>query len=85
MPANRYLKVGLVGTGFMGRTHSNAYRQVRRFFPNEAGAELVAVCSRDETKVRDFAAQWGFTSHETDWRRLSWPSGRAQQTMRPCS
>ena len=70
MPANRSLKVGLVGTGFMGRTHSNAYHQVRRFFPEEAGAELVAVCSRDEAKARDFAAQWGFSSHETDWRRL---------------
>ncbi len=70
MPANRSLKVGLVGTGFMGRTHSNAYHQVRRFFPRKRGAELVAVCSRDETKARDFAAQWGFGSHETDWRRL---------------
>ena len=70
MPANRSLKIGLVGTGFMGRTHSNAYGQVRRFFPDEAGAELVAVCSRDETKARDFASQWGFGSHETDWRRL---------------
>ena len=59
-----------MGTGFMGRTHSNAYHQVRRFFPQEAGAELVAVCSRDEAKARDFAAQWGFRSHETDWRKL---------------
>ncbi len=70
MPAHGGLKVGLVGTGFMGRTHSNAYRQAQRFFPEETGAELVAVCSRDETKARDFAAQWGFRSHETDWRRL---------------
>ena len=70
MPSNRGLRVGLVGTGFMGRTHSNAYHQVRRFFPEEAGAELVAVCSRDEAKARDFAAQWGFGSHVTDWRKL---------------
>jgi myo-inositol 2-dehydrogenase/D-chiro-inositol 1-dehydrogenase len=54
----------------MGRTHSNAYHQVRRFFPEEAGAELVAVCSRDAAKARDFAAQWGFRMQETDWRRL---------------
>ena len=70
MPSNRGLRVGLVGTGFMGRTHSNAYHQVRRFFPEGAGAELVAVCSRDEAKARDFAAQWGFGSHVTDWRKL---------------
>jgi predicted dehydrogenase len=70
VPSNRSLKVGLVGAGFMGRTHSNAYHQVRRFFPAEAGAELVAVCSRDEARARAFATQWGFASYETDWRKL---------------
>ncbi len=70
MPDNRVLRVGLVGTGFMGRAHSNAYNQVKRFFLGETDVELVAVCSRDEAKARDFAAQWGFISYETDWRRL---------------
>jgi myo-inositol 2-dehydrogenase/D-chiro-inositol 1-dehydrogenase len=68
--ANGSLRIGLVGAGFMGRTHSNAYRQARPFFPREAGVDLVAVCARDEVKVRDFAAQWGFASWETDWRKL---------------
>jgi myo-inositol 2-dehydrogenase/D-chiro-inositol 1-dehydrogenase len=54
----------------MGRTHSNAYHQVRHFFPLEAAPELVAVCSRDKDKARDFAAQWGFRSYETDWHKL---------------
>ena len=70
MPTDKSLRVGLVGTGFMGRTHSNAYNQVRRFFPQERGTNLVAVCSRDEAKARDFAAQWGYSGHETDWRKL---------------
>lgn len=70
MPDRKGLRVGLVGAGFMGRTHSNAYHQVRRFFPQEAAPELVAIASRDAGKARDFAAQWGFRSHETDWRRL---------------
>ncbi|MEQ1942655.1 Gfo/Idh/MocA family oxidoreductase [Mesorhizobium sp. VNQ89] len=70
MPNKKSLRVGLVGTGFMGRTHSNAYHQVRRFFPQESGADLIAVCSRDESKARDFAAQWGYGGHETDWRKL---------------
>jgi predicted dehydrogenase len=64
------LRIGLVGAGFMGRTHTNAYRQVRRFFPQETPPTLAAVCSRDEAKARDFAAQWGFESFETDWRKL---------------
>ena len=70
MAAQQALRVGLVGTGFMGRTHSNAYRQAKRFFPAEPKVELAAVCARNEGSARDFAAQWGFRSHETDWRRL---------------
>lgn len=70
MPADRSLRVGLVGTGFMGRTHANAFNQAGRFFPAEAGAKLVAVCSRDLTKARNFASQWGFCAHETDWQKL---------------
>lgn len=70
VPANRGLRIGLVGTGFMGRTHSNAYHQVRHFFPRERGVELVAVCSRNEENARNFAAQWGFASHGTDWNKL---------------
>ncbi|MBL8578569.1 MAG: Gfo/Idh/MocA family oxidoreductase [Mesorhizobium sp.] len=54
----------------MGRTHSNAYHQVSRFFPQERGADLVAVCSRDGAKAQDFATQWGYGGHETDWRKL---------------
>ncbi len=54
----------------MGRTHSNAFHQARHFFPEEAATELVAVCARDGDKARAFAAQWGFRSHETEWRRL---------------
>jgi myo-inositol 2-dehydrogenase/D-chiro-inositol 1-dehydrogenase len=54
----------------MGRTHSNAYRQVRRFFPQETAPELTTVCSRDGANARAFAEQWGFRSHENDWRVL---------------
>lgn len=70
MPVGKGLRIGLVGAGFMGRTHANAYHQARRFFPDDAGVDLVAVCARDETRARAFAGQWGFRSHETDWRKL---------------
>ena len=64
------LRIGLIGAGFMGRAHSNAYRQVNRFFDLEHQPELKAVCSRDGDKAEAFAARWGYQSHETDWRRL---------------
>jgi predicted dehydrogenase len=64
------LNIGLVGYGFMGRTHSNAYRQVSNFFPLEYRPVLKAVCGRDATKVKPFADNWGYESIETDWRKL---------------
>jgi len=64
------LRVGLVGYGFMGRTHSNAYRQVNQFFDLSYRPELVAVCGREANKAREFAASWGYNSVERDWRAL---------------
>src|SRR3954452_20456575 len=66
----RKLNIGLVGYGFMGRTHSNAFGQVSRFFDCAFQPVLKAVCGRDEAKVGAFARQWGFESAETDWRKL---------------
>lgn len=62
--------IGLIGYGFMGRTHSNAYRKVSNFFDLEYTPVLKAVCGRDATNVQAFADQWGYESVETDWRKL---------------
>jgi predicted dehydrogenase len=62
--------VGLVGYKFMGRAHSNAYRQVGRFFDLELSPRMRAVCGRDEAGVRDAAASLGWEGYETDYRRL---------------
>ncbi len=64
------LNIGLVGYGFMGRTHSNAYAQVSHFFKSEYQPVLKAVCARNEEKVKEFASNWGYESTETDWRKL---------------
>lgn len=64
------VRIGLVGYGFMGRTHSNAYRRVPNFFDTEYTPVLKAVCARDAAKVKGFADQWGYESIETDWRKL---------------
>src|SRR5579864_3561634 len=69
--ANKKLNIGLVGYGFMGRTHSNAFHQVNHFFDLEYQPVLKAVCARDADKARAFAAQWGYESVETDWRKLA--------------
>ncbi len=64
------LRIGMIGYGFMGRTHSNAYRRVPNFFQTEVTPVLQAVCARDAAKVQAFADQWGYASVETDWRKL---------------
>ncbi|MCZ7448991.1 Gfo/Idh/MocA family oxidoreductase [Agrobacterium rhizogenes] len=64
------IRIGLVGTGFMGRTHSNAFRQAPVFFPGKTAVELASVCARNEDNTAKFAALWGYDSYETDWRRL---------------
>ncbi len=64
------LNVGLIGYGFMGRTHSNAFRKVNNFFDLAYRPVLKAICARDAAKAKGFAAQWGWDSIETDWRKL---------------
>ncbi|MEX0717743.1 MAG: Gfo/Idh/MocA family oxidoreductase [Planctomycetaceae bacterium] len=63
------LRIGLIGHGFMGRAHSNAYRKVANFF-DVAPPVLQAVCGRDAAQTREFAQRWGYASVETDWRTL---------------
>ena len=70
MSAKQKLNVGLIGYGFMGRAHSNAYRKVNNFFDLEYQPVLKAVCARDADKVKAFADKWGYESVETDWRKL---------------
>jgi predicted dehydrogenase len=64
------LRIGLIGYGFMGRAHSNAFRQAGQFFPLDRQIVLQAACGRDAAKTRAFAATWGYASTETDWRKL---------------
>ena len=66
----KQLRIGLIGYGFMGRTHSNAFRKVNHFFDLEYQPVLKAVCARDAANARAFAAKWGYESIETDWRKL---------------
>lgn len=64
------LNIGMVGYGFMGRAHSNAYRTVGNFFELDRQPVLKAVAARDAAKARAFARSWGYESIESDWRAL---------------
>ena len=65
------LGVGIIGYGFMGRAHSNAYQLIRRAFgPLSPDVELVSIAGRSEAALAAAASRFGFKRHETDWRRL---------------
>lgn len=67
----KILRIGIIGTGFMARAHSNAYNRISDFFPDLAyQPTLQAVCSRSAARVEKFAKQWGFDRWETDWKKL---------------
>ncbi len=71
MANQKPVNIGLVGYGFMGRTHTNGYKRVNDFFPDLMHRPILkAVCGRSEDKVRAFADQWQYESIETDWRNL---------------
>jgi len=64
------VNIGMVGYGFMGRTHSNAFRRVVNFFDVPCLPVLKTVCARNAERAEAFAAQWGYESSVTDWRAL---------------
>lgn len=65
------LNIGLIGYGFMGRTHTNGYKRVNDFFPElKHRPVLKAVCGRKAEGTQAFADQWQYESIETDWRAL---------------
>lgn len=69
--SSKELRVGLIGYGFMGKAHSNAYAKVNHFFPELAYRPVLrAVCARNEERVAAFSKTWGYESVETDWRKL---------------
>ncbi len=70
MTTKKRMNVGMIGCGFMGRAHSNAWRKVSNFFDLDYSPVLKAVCELDAAKAQAFADRWGYESIETDWRQL---------------
>jgi len=64
------INIGLVGYKFMGRAHSNAWRQVAHFFEPKLKPVMKAICGRTEEAVAAAAGKLGWEGYETDWRKL---------------
>src|SRR3569833_3393384 len=64
------LRIGVIGCGFMGRTHSNAFGQAPKFFQLPFRPVLKRVCARNAERAQKFASNWGYEGYETDWRAI---------------
>ncbi len=64
------INVGIVGTSFMGKAHSNAYMDVAKYFDLPAPPVMKAACGRNEANLKAFAENFGWQSTETSWEKL---------------
>lgn len=64
------MNVAMIGYRFMGKAHSNAWRQVARFFDVPIEPVMKVICGRNETAVRKAAEKYGWQEHATDWREV---------------
>jgi predicted dehydrogenase len=62
------LNIGMVGCGFMGRAHSNAYHRVNQFFDVAYQPVLKALAESTKERGEGFARRWGWQRVESDWR-----------------
>ena len=70
MAKRKTLNVALIGQGFMGRTHSNAWGQVRRFFNMALQPVMHTTFGQAAEKPQAFAGNWGWQQASTNWRKL---------------
>ncbi len=64
------LNVGLIGYQFMGKAHSNAYRQVNRFFDLPIEVKMHTICGRTEPAVSEAAKTFGWERYSLDWKAV---------------
>jgi predicted dehydrogenase len=64
------VNVAIIGVGFMGKAHSNAWGQASKFFHLGVKPVMKVACDPDNNCAADFAANWGWQECETDWRKV---------------
>lgn len=67
---SKTLRIGMIGYRFMGKAHSNAWRQAPHFFPLKANVEMHTICGRNPEGVAEAAKQLGWKNTSTDWKAV---------------
>jgi predicted dehydrogenase len=68
MASKPAINVCLIGQKFMGRTHSNAYLKVDKFFDLPVQPVMHTVAGRNAAELAEFAHKWGWQHTSTDWK-----------------
>ena len=64
------INVAMIGQGFMGRSHSNAWGQVAKFFSPPIKPVMHTVFGQPEENPQAFADNWGWQNASTNWEEL---------------
>jgi predicted dehydrogenase len=67
---SKTINIGIVGTQFMGRAHSNAWMDVDKFYDLPARPVMKAACDNVAENLGPFCERFGWQSKETDWQKL---------------
>jgi predicted dehydrogenase len=70
MTARKQLNVAMIGQGFMGRAHSNAFHQVGHFCGSSYDLRLKVICGRKQPQLKAMAARWGWEEVSGDWETV---------------
>ena len=81
--AKKQLTVGMIGYNFMGKTHSNAWRQASRFFDLPADLRMKTICGRNAEKTAAAAAQFGWERNLPRTGARSWPIRKSTSSTSP--
>ena len=70
-PNRKELRMGVLGCGFMGKCHTNAYKKIPYIYAAAGVApRLLMLCDKQEKKVQEEAARYGYEEWATDWREM---------------
>ena len=67
---NKILNIGMVGTRFMGKAHSNAFRTAPAFFDLPCTPILHTLCGRDTMQLQHLARRFGWKHQQQEWEQV---------------
>jgi len=68
--AGKTINIGMIGYGFMGKAHSNAYLAAQRYFDLKADPCMKVMCGLERPVAQAFAEEWGWQEATDNWQEV---------------